>query len=436
MTGGAFGGELGTVGLFDLGQLLQLNRATGRLLVTRDESRGSLYFEDGRIVNAVDDGEREGELAAYRVFTWRTGRFEFHPGSTGVATRITEGTEGLMLEAARRMDESSEAAAEAGAGAGESMEARLRDHRSTMEKLRDVFHHVAREARTAGLTDEMLFSGLSEPGDRLALRAGDPVRRFEGGQWVAGGAMALGAAEYVELRARLIEGTAPGEPPQHRRIVALADGRAIGVHAVQSEEGETLWVRPLRLEPSPLEAWKGPYEALRVLLDLPHGTLLVGARRAHEADRMLHAMIAATLARRAGTIVVVQDEPVFRHVAGHGVVVTTPHAHAGEMVRALQPDVVAFEAGRAPHAAVWSVLHGVPVVMAALVADGATSLAPRWLSSAGAATAQAKLLLRAAPLGLVMAADASFTARLVRPAARPERGTDAAPRLEQPPRAA
>ena len=67
--------------------------------------------------------------------------------------------------------------------------------------------------------------------------------------------------------------------------------------------------------------------------------------------------------------------------------------------------------------------------MAALVADGAASLAPRWLSASGAAMAQARLQLRAAPLGLVMAAadpDTSFTARLARPIARPERGSDAA----------
>ena len=58
---GAFSGELGLIGLFDLGQLLMLNRATGVLSATDGPRRGALYFRDGRIVNAVDDERREGD---------------------------------------------------------------------------------------------------------------------------------------------------------------------------------------------------------------------------------------------------------------------------------------------------------------------------------------------------------------------------------------
>ena len=52
---GGFTGELGLVSVFDLGQLLSMNGATGRLIMSRDDKRGVLYFENGQVVNAVDD---------------------------------------------------------------------------------------------------------------------------------------------------------------------------------------------------------------------------------------------------------------------------------------------------------------------------------------------------------------------------------------------
>jgi len=70
-------GELGLIGLFDLGQLLMLNRATGCLSVQRDDRKAFLYFADGQLVNAVDDKLVEGEASAHRIFAWRTGSFEF-----------------------------------------------------------------------------------------------------------------------------------------------------------------------------------------------------------------------------------------------------------------------------------------------------------------------------------------------------------------------
>ena len=76
-------GELGLIGLFDLGQLLLLNGATGRLVIHQGSKRGFLIFEEGRIINAVDDESREGENAAYKIFTWKSGRFELRPERPG-----------------------------------------------------------------------------------------------------------------------------------------------------------------------------------------------------------------------------------------------------------------------------------------------------------------------------------------------------------------
>ena len=49
-------GELGLIGLFDLGQLLMLNGATGELAIERDGRRGYLYFDRGQVVNRSGPG--------------------------------------------------------------------------------------------------------------------------------------------------------------------------------------------------------------------------------------------------------------------------------------------------------------------------------------------------------------------------------------------
>src|SRR2546423_10757742 len=123
---GSFAGELGLVGLFDVAQLLMLNRATGRLSIASLGKNGYLYFEDGRIINAVDDAQGEGERAAWRVLSWRKGHFEFKPEPAGGQTMIHTNTEALLLDAARRIDE---VAADTGAGPETP---RLRERQSAM----------------------------------------------------------------------------------------------------------------------------------------------------------------------------------------------------------------------------------------------------------------------------------------------------------------
>src|SRR5690349_20942538 len=95
-------GELGLLSLFDLSQLLMLNGATGELSVLHEGARGFFYFERGQIVIAIDDQFREGEGAAYHLFTWKTGTFEFRALPPTGSRAIQESTEGLMMEAARR----------------------------------------------------------------------------------------------------------------------------------------------------------------------------------------------------------------------------------------------------------------------------------------------------------------------------------------------
>ncbi len=100
-------GELGLISLFDLVQLFLLNGATGTLRVASSGRQGHFRFERGQVAGARDEQGPDGVESAYRLFTWRTGTFAFNVGTPGSDRTIDESTEGLMMEAARRMDESS-----------------------------------------------------------------------------------------------------------------------------------------------------------------------------------------------------------------------------------------------------------------------------------------------------------------------------------------
>jgi hypothetical protein len=208
---GGFAGELGLVGLFDIAQLLVLNRATGVLVVTAQRRTGYLYFEDGRLVNAVDDAHGEGENAAYSVFAWREGRFEFRPEPPSGRALIEQTTQSVMLEAARRMDE----AAAAGAEPEHRQADRLRETQDTLESLRDVFKSLARETGAAlasgGISVSRLY-GIQGPDDRVLLRPGQPTRLRVDGVWIAGSGSPLTREDYQQVHAELMAASSPEEP--------------------------------------------------------------------------------------------------------------------------------------------------------------------------------------------------------------------------------
>ena len=64
----ALEGDLRVISLFDLGQLLRLNGATGCLAIQDGTRKGSLYFDGGELINAVDDAFNQGEEAAIGLF--------------------------------------------------------------------------------------------------------------------------------------------------------------------------------------------------------------------------------------------------------------------------------------------------------------------------------------------------------------------------------
>jgi hypothetical protein len=379
----AFGGDLQLIPLFDLGQLLRLNGATGCLAIQSGDRKGALYFDRGDLVNAVDDSYTEGEGAAIALFTWRSGTFEFRAEAPAGARVIESSTEAVMLEAARRIDE-------AGAGpdddAGSSETRRLKERQAAMEALRDVFRRVAGEARQpqwgvdALATTVQLFE-LSQPEDRLVYRPGHPPRMRRRGRWSPVPEPPLDPADYEELRARILDAcdpvgddqmtTAPG------RRMTLGNGRALAVDLVRGADGESLWLRPVG--PRPLEAatLAGDLAGLTGLLGLPEALLLLGAADLRTARRLLEA--AATLATGpADTLLVVSREGACRPSPKHGLALHVTPAELGNTLAAIEPDIVALDPGLRGRDLSLDELAAVPRVLAGIVGHNAAAFAARW----------------------------------------------------------
>ncbi len=101
-------GTLTCASPFDLGQFFLLGRKTGVLHLTQGEQRGELHFLQGQIVSAVGPDLKGGQETAMALLKWTEGKFRFVPEPVAASQEIELGTENLMLETARLMDESGE----------------------------------------------------------------------------------------------------------------------------------------------------------------------------------------------------------------------------------------------------------------------------------------------------------------------------------------
>ncbi|MEE9169026.1 MAG: response regulator [bacterium] len=100
----AFDGQLGEFLLLELIQWLHNNNKSGRLWLSKMYERGSILFDDGKIVMARL-GDLEGESAIYQMFGWRAGKFEFEVGQGFETSNIKKSTIEILLECSKRMDE-------------------------------------------------------------------------------------------------------------------------------------------------------------------------------------------------------------------------------------------------------------------------------------------------------------------------------------------
>jgi Domain of unknown function (DUF4388) len=106
----SFKGQLKVVSPFELGQFMLLGRKTGALHLINGDERGVLYVCAGQIVAAVGPDLRGGQETAMKLLGWTEGYFEFSVEPVPPSDEIELGTESLLLETARLLDESGEEA--------------------------------------------------------------------------------------------------------------------------------------------------------------------------------------------------------------------------------------------------------------------------------------------------------------------------------------
>ncbi|RMH41493.1 MAG: response regulator, partial [Deltaproteobacteria bacterium] len=100
-----FTGHLADMGVVDLIQTIDVSRKSGLVHITNEDgSRGTLYFRQGKIVDA-ELGKLAGEDAVYRMLTWSEGEFEFVFRAVRRKDVIEMSTQGLLMEGMRRLDE-------------------------------------------------------------------------------------------------------------------------------------------------------------------------------------------------------------------------------------------------------------------------------------------------------------------------------------------
>jgi len=371
-------GELGLISLFDLGQLLMLNGATGVLTLHNEGSKAYVYFVRGQIVNVVDDEYNEGEEAAYRLFGWKVGTYEFRPGTASDSRAITVATEGLMMEAARRLDESQPG--EAGGRAD-----RLARRASSLDALRQAFQSVASQTRAMPESGDPQggspFEMLRDASDALLLRPGHVPRVRLHGSWRDAGAQLLEPGAFEQLRARLADGaeTRPGGDVA-TWVATHDDGRRYEIARLVGEH-EALWVRPADLVPPGPESLDGPVDIWRCVLAAPAGLLLVAGPDPESADRLFHACVAEIARTHPGAVLLHADHGRWAHEEGPGALVCAPPADDGPARDALSPDVAAFDLASTPASA--GALHGATRVVATVIAPGPATAVARWCARIG-----------------------------------------------------
>ncbi len=99
-----FRGVLRRVGLQDVIQMECLGASSSVLQVKTGRQRGKIYIQDGAIVHA-EVGEHQGEAAFNHLLALKGGEFSLHPFSEPPQRTIEGQWEFLLMEAARRRDE-------------------------------------------------------------------------------------------------------------------------------------------------------------------------------------------------------------------------------------------------------------------------------------------------------------------------------------------
>jgi CheY-like chemotaxis protein/tetratricopeptide (TPR) repeat protein len=233
-----FAGDLSDVGVVDLVQTIELNRKSGIIhIVNRDNRRGSIFFRDGKVVDA-EVGRLSGANAVYRLFSWFDGQFAVEFKHIRRHDVVDTPTAQLLMEGMRRLDEStrlleslpsSRAVLEVDCRVLAEELAELPDEVNSVLRLCDgtrILQEVVEDSDHADLealtilsrlfAEQVLFAreppnraGESEPGERLA-------------HWLSEGLGGNGATaddsnaplDFSSPLEAIADGVAKGSPPR------------------------------------------------------------------------------------------------------------------------------------------------------------------------------------------------------------------------------
>ncbi len=102
-------GTLDQLGLSSLLAMIDMERKSGILVLTRGRAVGRLFCKTGRVLSARLEGDgpftRKGADVIYTLLGWADGRFDFTAGEVDMEDEIRTQTMHLLMEGARRIDE-------------------------------------------------------------------------------------------------------------------------------------------------------------------------------------------------------------------------------------------------------------------------------------------------------------------------------------------
>ncbi|MHB8799505.1 MAG: response regulator [Thermoanaerobaculia bacterium] len=99
------GGVFRGITLASFLQLLALERMTCTVKVSSEEGSAFLFFNDGELCDAATD-TKDGLEACFEALSWPSSEIAVHSGCPKSRRTVTKSLEGILLEAAKKQDES------------------------------------------------------------------------------------------------------------------------------------------------------------------------------------------------------------------------------------------------------------------------------------------------------------------------------------------
>ncbi len=298
-------GRLEQTDLFEICQFLLMGQKTGVLEIEAKTKRGMIYFDHGQIVNAVDDALGDGEQAAYRIFAWKGGSFSFRNVPPPGLQTITQGTESLILDIARFMDEKREERAQAGINDDEDRseqwthEESVRQRSATGDELRKLFLTLHSSRDAAGGDDPLARAwerARRDGHEAVLVRPGEPALGLKGGMVTA---LPDGLEEDTVTMAIAALGASEGFGRRES-----AEG-AFTISLLREADGEALFLQGV------IDAldWQGvglPADWLSEAATAPRGLVWLGAPPAAGRTRTARAFAEVTAGRGRFTVLLAE----------------------------------------------------------------------------------------------------------------------------------